>query len=220
VVSKVVVTWTYHRQHPKSAATLRASAGLIPGGVTHEGRHMKPFPVYVDADGLAQVGRGRPRLRGFWMGHARSSWVHCHTKVVTAIQDRPQGHPLRRQPRVEVRWAEMITRLIPLFPLPPHPAPPPSPHQLRHFPRHRPRMVPLASRAPRPRNDIRIARALPGRKHVGSSRGTPRPGPMRRCPRLIRRSTCRCGRVPESVLDQPLVCPPNDSSRWIRCWRR
>ena len=36
---------TYKSMHPKSAALYERARNVIPGGVTHDGRHMKPFPV-------------------------------------------------------------------------------------------------------------------------------------------------------------------------------
>ena len=66
--SKVVET--YRAMHPKSAALYERARAIIPGGVTHDGRHMNPFPVYVeralgshkwDVDGHDYV--------DYWMGH-------------------------------------------------------------------------------------------------------------------------------------------------------
>ena len=39
---------TYRAMHPKSAALYERARGVIAGGVTHDGRHLKPFPIYVD----------------------------------------------------------------------------------------------------------------------------------------------------------------------------
>jgi glutamate-1-semialdehyde 2,1-aminomutase len=42
------VVETYRAMHPKSSALYDRARAIIPGGVTHDGRHMKPFPVYVE----------------------------------------------------------------------------------------------------------------------------------------------------------------------------
>jgi len=39
---------TYRALHPKSEALYARARGVIPGGITHDGRNLAPFPVYVD----------------------------------------------------------------------------------------------------------------------------------------------------------------------------
>ena len=39
---------TYRALHPKSQALYSRARGVIPGGITHDGRHLSPFPVYVE----------------------------------------------------------------------------------------------------------------------------------------------------------------------------
>ncbi|MFI5327368.1 MAG: aminotransferase class III-fold pyridoxal phosphate-dependent enzyme, partial [Candidatus Rokuibacteriota bacterium] len=82
------VVETYRAMHPRSAALYERARAIIPGGVTHDGRHMKPFPVYVeralgshkwDVDGHDYV--------DYWMGHGALFLGHCHPKVVKAIQE-------------------------------------------------------------------------------------------------------------------------------------
>ena len=38
---------TYRALHPKSAALYERARAVIPGGITHDSRHLKPFPIYV-----------------------------------------------------------------------------------------------------------------------------------------------------------------------------
>ena len=38
----------YRAQHPKSAALTERARRAIPGGITHDIRHLAPFPVYVE----------------------------------------------------------------------------------------------------------------------------------------------------------------------------
>ena len=83
--SKVVET--YRALHPKSAALYERARQVIPGGITHDGRHMVPFPVYMeralgprkwDVDGNEYI--------DYWMGHGALFLGHCHPAVVQAIQ--------------------------------------------------------------------------------------------------------------------------------------
>src|SRR5216683_2781300 len=106
---------TYQAMHPKSSALYERARGIIPGGVTHDGRHMKPFPVYVeralgshkwDVDGHDYV--------DYWMGHGALFLGHCHPKVVQAIQEQAaRGTHFGASHELEVRWAELITKLVP-----------------------------------------------------------------------------------------------------------
>ena len=106
---------TYKAMHPKSAALYERARGIIPGGVTHDGRHMKPFPVYVeralgshkwDVDGHEYI--------DYWMGHGALFLGHCHPAVVKAIQEQAaRGTHFGASHELEVRWAELIAKLIP-----------------------------------------------------------------------------------------------------------
>src|SRR6266852_958178 len=187
--SKVVET--YRAMHPKSAALYERACVVIPGGVTHDGRHMKPFPVYVeralgshkwDVDGHDYV--------DYWMGHGALFLGHCHPKVVQAIKEQAaRGTHFGASHELEVRWAELITKLVPSA-------------EMVRFAMSGTEATHLA---------LRIARAYTGRNKVVKFQGhfhgwhdgvvaavnPPYDVPM-------------SAGVPASVLDQLLVCPPND----------
>src|SRR5207244_616390 len=78
----------YRAKHPKSAALWERARAVIPGGITHDIRHLTPFPVYVeralgsrkwDVDGHEYV--------DYWMGHGALFLGHCHPAVVRAVQE-------------------------------------------------------------------------------------------------------------------------------------
>ena len=185
------VVETYRAMHPKSSALYDRARAIIPGGVTHDGRHMKPFPVYVeralgshkwDVDGHDYV--------DYWMGHGALFLGHCHPKVVKAIQEQAaRGTHFGASHELEVRWAELITKLIPSA-------------EMVRFAMSGTEATHLA---------LRIARAFTGRNKVVKFQGhfhgwhdgvvaavnPPYDVPM-------------SAGVPTSVLDQLLVCPPND----------
>ena len=185
------VVETYRAMHPKSAALYDRARAIIPGGVTHDGRHMKPFPVYVeralgshkwDVDGHEYV--------DYWMGHGALFLGHCHPKVVKAIQDQAaKGTHFGASHALEVRWAELITKLIPSA-------------EMVRFAMSGTEATHLA---------LRIARAFTGRPKILKFQGhfhgwhdgvvaavnPPYDVPM-------------SAGVPTAVLDQALLCPPND----------
>ncbi|HEX2437458.1 MAG TPA: aspartate aminotransferase family protein, partial [Methylomirabilota bacterium] len=38
----------YRARHPKSATLTEQARRAIPGGITHDIRHLMPYPVYID----------------------------------------------------------------------------------------------------------------------------------------------------------------------------
>jgi glutamate-1-semialdehyde 2,1-aminomutase len=105
----------YRAKHPKAAALAERARRAIPGGITHDIRHLVPFPVYVeraaasrkwDIDGHEYV--------DYWMGHGALFLGHCHPAVVRAVQEQmARGTHLGACHQLEVRWAELVNRLIP-----------------------------------------------------------------------------------------------------------
>ena len=106
---------TYRAMHPKSAALYERARGVIAGGITHDSRHLKPFPVYVDrAQGSKKWDVDGHEYVDYWMGHGALFLGHCHPAVVKAIQDQaPRGTHLGACHELEVRWAELICKLVP-----------------------------------------------------------------------------------------------------------
>ena len=182
---------TYRALHPKSRALYERARSVIPGGITHDGRYLPPFPVYVDR----ALGSHKWDVDGhdyidYWMGHGALFLGHCHPAVVKAIQEQAaRGTHLGASHELEVRWAELITKLVP------------SAEMVRF----------TMSGTEATHLGLRIARAYTGRPKVVKFNGhfhgwhdgvvvavnPPFEVPM-------------SAGVPSGVLDQVLVCPPND----------
>src|SRR6266566_2615430 len=182
---------TYRALHPKSAALAARAQKVIPGGITHDGRHLSPFAVYIDrALGSHKWDVDGHEYVDYWMGHGALFLGHCHPKVVKAIQEQAaKGTHFGASHELEVRWAELITKLVPSA-------------EMVRFAMSGTEATHLA---------LRIARAYTGRNKVVKFQGhfhgwhdgvvaavnPPYDVPM-------------SAGVPTSVLDQLLVCPPND----------
>jgi glutamate-1-semialdehyde 2,1-aminomutase len=182
---------TYRALHPKSLALYERARGVIPGGITHDGRHLSPFPVYVDhARGALKWDVDGNEYVDYWMGHGALFLGHCHPAVVRAIQEQAaRGTHLGACHELEVRWAELITKLIP------------SAEMVRF----------TMSGTEATHLGLRIARAYTGRPKVVKFQGhfhgwhdgvvaavnPPYEVPM-------------SAGVPSGILDQLLLCPPND----------
>jgi glutamate-1-semialdehyde 2,1-aminomutase len=103
-------------EHFASSEKLFARAqAVIPGGITHDGRFMRPFPPYFsralgarkwDVDGREYI--------DYWMGHGALILGHGHPAVVKALRDHAElGLHYGGCHEFEVQWAELVCRLVP-----------------------------------------------------------------------------------------------------------
>src|SRR5215831_15837215 len=105
----------YRAATPGSAANAEKAARLFPSGVTHDGRWLEPYGIYVeraagprkwDVDGNAYV--------DYFGGHGALLLGHCHPKVVQAVHDQiERGTHFGASHEIEVAWAEWILKLVP-----------------------------------------------------------------------------------------------------------
>lgn len=88
---------------------------LFPDGVTHDVRHMLPFPVYVEraAGAYKWTIEGR-QLVDYFCGHGSLLLGHCYPAVVEAVQRQvARGTHLGSCHELELQWADWIRKLIP-----------------------------------------------------------------------------------------------------------
>jgi len=181
----------YRTKHPMSAALAERARKAIPGGITHDIRHLTPFPVYVDrAAGSRKWDVDGHEYVDYWMGHGALFLGHCHPAVVGAVQEQmARGTHLGASHQPEVRWAELVNQLVPCA-------------ELTRFTMSGTEATHLA---------MRVARAYTGRTkilkftghfhgwHDGAVAGVnpPYDVPM-------------SAGVPGATMDQVVICPPND----------
>jgi glutamate-1-semialdehyde 2,1-aminomutase len=181
----------FRARHPRAAALAERARAAIPGGITHDIRHLLPFPVYIDrARGTRKWDVDGHEYVDYWMGHGALFLGHCHPAVVGAVQEQvARGTHLGASHELEVRWAELVNRLVPCA-------------ELTRFTMSGTEATHLA---------MRVARAFTGRSkilkfaghfhgwHDGAAVGVnpPYEVPM-------------SAGIPGATLDQVLICPPND----------
>jgi glutamate-1-semialdehyde 2,1-aminomutase len=105
----------YRARTPGSAALYAQACKAIPAGLTHDSRTLLPYPVYAaraagarkwDVDGHEYV--------DYFGGHGALLLGHAHPAVVEAVQAQvTQGTHWGSSHETEVRWAELVQRLIP-----------------------------------------------------------------------------------------------------------
>lgn len=88
---------------------------LIPGGITHDGRHLRPFPVYVTrAEGAHKWDVDGHELVDYAMGHGSLILGHNHPQIVAAVQDQlTRGTHFGAGHDGEIGWADRIRKLMP-----------------------------------------------------------------------------------------------------------
>src|SRR6266508_919814 len=182
----------YRSQHPKSAALAEQAREAIPGGITHDIRHLAPFPVYIErAAGSRKWDVDGHEYVDYWMGHGSLFLGHCHPVAVRAVQEQmARGTHLGACHAAEVRWAELVNQLIPCG-------------ELTRFTMSGTEATHLA---------MRVARAYTGRpkilKLAGHFHGWHDGAVVAVTPPY---DVPWSAGVPHATMDQVVICPPNDS---------
>jgi glutamate-1-semialdehyde 2,1-aminomutase len=105
----------YVQAHPGSASLYERARNVVPSGVTHDSRYLRPFPIYVsraagsrkwDVDGHEYV--------DYVMGHGALLLGHNHPVVTEAAAAQVQlGTHYGASHEAEIAWAEEVIRLVP-----------------------------------------------------------------------------------------------------------
>jgi glutamate-1-semialdehyde 2,1-aminomutase len=105
----------YRRANPRSGALFSRAGRSIAGRITHDIRHMKPFPVYVErAQGSRKWTADGQELIDYWMGHGALFLGHGHPVIVQAVRQQiERGTHYGACHELEVRWAELVQQLVP-----------------------------------------------------------------------------------------------------------
>jgi glutamate-1-semialdehyde 2,1-aminomutase len=105
----------YRERTPRSAALAAEALALLPSGVTHDVRHMKPYGIYVErASGSRKWDVDGHEYVDYFGGHGSLLLGHNHPTVVAATQAAlARGTHFGANHAGEVRWAEIVCELIP-----------------------------------------------------------------------------------------------------------
>ena len=100
---------------PRSRRLHEQARSLFPNGVTHDLRHLEPFPVYIDrAQGAHKWAVDGQELIDYWAGHGALLLGHGHPAVVAAVQRQMERatHPGACH-EGEIAWGQWVQRLVP-----------------------------------------------------------------------------------------------------------
>jgi glutamate-1-semialdehyde 2,1-aminomutase len=98
-----------------SEAQYKRAMEAIAGGITHDVRHMKPFPLYIDnAKGSRKWDVDGHELIDYVMGHGALLFGHGHGEIVEAVnQQMARGTHYGAGHELEIEWSERIKQLVP-----------------------------------------------------------------------------------------------------------
>lgn len=105
----------YSSAHPSSRELYAQACQVLPSGVTHDGRFLSPFPIYIEkASGSKKWDVDGNQYIDYWVGHGSLLLGHGRPEVIDAARaqlDRGTHygacHPL------EIEWAELIKKMVP-----------------------------------------------------------------------------------------------------------
>lgn len=105
----------YRERFPASARLFEQGRTVFPSGVTHDSRHLKPFPVYIDrAVGSKKYDVDGHEIIDYWMGHGSLILGHSHPAVVDAVSRQiARGTHLGANHVLELEWGECVRQLMP-----------------------------------------------------------------------------------------------------------
>jgi len=105
----------YRTRFPGSLALWEQARTLIPSGINHDVRRVVPFPLYMDhAQGCRKWDVDGHEFLDLCTGHGSLILGHSHPAIVKAVQQQAERFTHPSAPTaLEVRWAELVTRLVP-----------------------------------------------------------------------------------------------------------
>ena len=105
----------YCRRTPNSLRLAQEARKVLPSGITHDSRYLRPYSIYVeraaasrkwDVDGNEYV--------DYTGGHGALLLGHNHPQVVAGVQEQLRwGTHFGASHELEVRWAQLVQKLIP-----------------------------------------------------------------------------------------------------------
>src|ERR1700685_152881 len=105
----------FRERFASSRRLYERALGVFPSGVTHDGRYLEPFPIYVDrAAGSRKWDVDGNELVDYWVGHGSLLLGHSHPAVIEAVR-RQVGlatHPGACHP-LEIEWGQWVQKLVP-----------------------------------------------------------------------------------------------------------
>ena len=106
---------TYINTHAESKGLFGKSIHQFPDGVTHDGRYLEPFPLYMTAgSGSRKSDVDGGKYIDYVMGHGALMFGHADPRLVAAVSEQvARGTHLGANTRLELAWAMHVKALMP-----------------------------------------------------------------------------------------------------------
>lgn len=105
----------FRLKFPQSAQLYQQSCQVFPSGVTHDGRYLEPFPIFVSqAEGSRKSTVEGHSIIDYWVGHGALLLGHGFPSVVEAVQRQMAlGTHFSACHRLELDWGQRVQKMIP-----------------------------------------------------------------------------------------------------------
>lgn len=105
----------YADRTPRSAALAADAARVLPSGIVHDSRHLKPHPIYATrAEGAHKWDGDGNRYIDYYGGHGALLLGHNHPEVIAAARAQlALGTHFAACHEAEIRWAGAICQMVP-----------------------------------------------------------------------------------------------------------
>src|SRR5690242_820511 len=113
--ARMTISQEFAERFAGSLAMHQRARDVIPSGITHDGRHLKPFPPYIArAAGARKWDVDGHELLDYAAGHGSLILGHADPDVTAAAAAAlGQGTHFSAGHEGEVRWAELVRQLVP-----------------------------------------------------------------------------------------------------------
>jgi glutamate-1-semialdehyde 2,1-aminomutase len=115
LLSNSQIVSAYREKTPGSEALAAEAGAVLPSGITHDARYLKPYALYIDrAVGPHKWDVDGNRYVDYFGGHGALLLGHGHPEVMAAVADAAAAgtHFGANHPR-EVTWAKQVIKMIP-----------------------------------------------------------------------------------------------------------
>ncbi len=109
------ITERFYELHPTSVELSSTAEELFPDGVTHDGRKLNPFRVYMDrGQGSRKWDVDGNEYVDYRTGHGAMILGQANPAIVKAVQDQMErGTHLSASTELEMRWGSLVKQLVP-----------------------------------------------------------------------------------------------------------
>ena len=114
-LANLTIEAAYRDRTPGSAALAAEARTLFPSGITHDGRHLEPYGLYIErGEGPYKWDVDGNRYIDYYGGHGALLLGHNHPRVSAAVRSAlERGTHFGASHALEVRWAKAIQSLMP-----------------------------------------------------------------------------------------------------------